>query len=112
MSTVIEQVKKLPESPGVYFFIGERGEILYIGKATSLRDRTASYFRRDLIDTRGPLIVQMIPLIRKVEHRSTDSTLEALLLEADLIKKFKPPYNTRDKDDKSYNCVVITQEKY
>ncbi len=112
MSTVAEQIKKLPENPGVYFFLGEKGEILYIGKATSLRDRTASYFRGDLMESRGPLIVQMIPLILKIEHRETDSVLEALLLEADLIRKFKPPYNTRDKDDKSYNCVIITKEDF
>ncbi len=112
MSILLNQIKKLPEEPGVYFFIGEAGVILYIGKATSLRDRVASYFRGDLLTARGQLIVDMIPLTKKIEFRKTDSVLEALLLEADLIKKFKPPHNTRDKDDKSYNCVVITDEDF
>ncbi len=112
MSTIEEQLKKLPDTPGVYFFHGKNDEILYIGKATSLRDRVASYFRNDLDGARGPLVVQMIPLIKKIEWKQTDSVLEALLLETDLIKKFKPKHNTREKDDKSYNCVVITEENF
>lgn len=112
MSTMKVQRKKLPDAPGVYFFLGKNSEILYIGKATSLKDRVASYFGRDLASARGPLVVQMISQIKRIDWKQTDSMLEALFLEADLIKKFKPKHNTRDKDDKSYNCVVVTDEDY
>jgi len=101
-------VGKLPDSPGVYFFIGPKRNVLYVGKATSLRDRVRSYFSLDLIRTRGAHIVAMVEQAKRVEYRATDSVLEALILEAKLIKNFKPPYNTRDKDDKSFNYLVIT----
>lgn len=101
---------KLPSKPGVYFF--QKGKnILYIGKATSLRDRTKSYFNKDLINTRGPLISDMIFKSDKIKWEVTDSVLEALILEANLIKKHQPYYNTREKDDKSFLSVVITKEK-
>jgi len=101
---------KLPESPGVYFF--KKGKnILYIGKATSLRDRTKSYFSKDLIATRGPMILDMVVQADKVDWQETDSVLEALILEAELIKKHQPKYNVKEKDDKSWNYVCITKEK-
>ncbi len=99
----------LPDVPGVYFFrLG--GEILYIGKATSLRDRTRSYFAKDLIETRGPHIVDMVFKADTVTFEETDSVLEALILEANLIKQHQPYYNTCEKDDKSWNYVCITKE--
>jgi len=101
-------VKKLPDMPGVYFFVGTQRKILYIGKATSLRDRVRSYFASDLVRTRGAHMVKMVDEAVRVDFRETDSVLEALILEAKLIKEFKPPYNTRDKDDKSFNYLVIT----
>lgn len=120
---------KLPDTPGVYFFLGRSPEgelgrlddpksakadraskILYIGKATSLRDRTKSYFAKDLIATRGPLIVDMVFKADQVTFEQTDSVLEALILEANLIKKHQPYYNTKEKDDKSWNYVCITDE--
>lgn len=101
----------LPDEPGVYLF--KKGkEILYIGKATSLKDRTKSYFTPDVIHTRGALIVDMVFHAEHIEYIQTDSVLEALLLEANLIKKHQPYYNTREKDDKSSNFVVITKEDY
>jgi excinuclease ABC subunit C len=121
---------KIPDKPGVYFFKktspqpspGRRGspfpfqgkardEVLYIGKATSLRDRTKSYFSKDLIQTRGPLIIDMVFKANKLEWQETDSVLEAIILEANLIKKHQPYYNTKEKDDKSFNYVCITKEK-
>ncbi len=102
---------KLPKTPGVYFFKKGR-HILYIGKATSLRDRVRSYFGKDLIDTRGPFLVGMVFNADRVSFKTTDSVLEALLLEVDLIKKHQPHYNTAEKDDKSHNCVVITAEEF
>ena len=104
--------KKLPDSPGVYFFLGARRKILYIGRATSLRNRVRSYFAGDILTKRSPWIAKMLPLIRSIDYRKTDSVLEAILLEADLIKKFQPPYNTDMKDDTSFNCVVITKEAF
>lgn len=105
-------MKKLPDSPGVYFFLGGKKEILYIGKATSLKDRVKSYFSRDLHEARGPVIVKMVDEAVDVDYRETDSVLEALILEASLIKTHAPKYNAREKDDKSYNYLVITKEDY
>lgn len=102
----------LPEHPGVYFFLGAQKEILYIGKAGSLKDRVRSYFSTDLIHTRGKLIVQMVEEAVSIDYRETDSVLEALMLEVSLIKTYKPKYNTREKDDKSFNFIVITNEEY
>ncbi len=103
---------KLPDEPGVYFFLGKNKKLLYIGKATSLRDRVRSYFAKDLMDTRGPLLVEMLERATSIDYRQTDSVLEALLLEASLIRTHKPDYNTDLKDDKSFNHVVITKEDY
>jgi excinuclease ABC subunit C len=101
----------LPDSAGVYMFKKGR-QVLYVGKATSLRDRVRSYFGPDLIATRGPLLVDMVFQADKVKCLKTDSVLEALILEADLIKKFQPKYNTKEKSDKSFNCVAITDEDF
>ena len=101
----------LPDSPGVY--IWKQGEnILYIGKATSLKDRTRSYFSSDLIHTRGSRLVDMVTLSDSISYEETDSVLEALILEAKYIKRYKPKYNTKEKDDKSFNHVVITDEEW
>lgn len=106
------QKKKLPSAPGVYFFLGSRKEVLYIGKATSLKDRVKSYFAKDLSETRGAQIVRMVEEAKSIDYRESDSVLEALILEANLIKTYKPKYNTLLKDDKSYNYVVITKEEW
>ncbi len=103
---------KLPDEPGVYFFVSAKGKILYIGKATSLKDRVKSYFSNDLIATRGPRIVDMVTLAARIKFEKTDSVLEALILEANLIKKHQPPYNVDQKDNKSWNYVVITNEVF
>ncbi len=103
---------KLPDTPGVYFFLGVRKEILYIGKATSLRNRVRSYFVDDITEKRSPLIMQMVALAKTVEHTATDSVLEALILETNLIRSHKPKYNTKSKDDKSYNHLIITNEEW
>ena len=102
----------LPELPGVYFFLDAEGSILYIGKATSLRDRVRSYFSQDIMETRGPKISLMLERARVIAYRVTDSVLEALLLESQLIKEYQPTYNTDEKDDKSFNHVVVTDEEF
>ena len=112
MSIILKkQTKNLPNKSGVYLF--KKGkEILYIGKATSLKDRVRSYFSADLANTRGQFIVDMIGKAEKVDYLKTDSVLEALILESNLIKKYQPKYNTKEKDDRSYNHVVITKEDF
>ncbi len=107
-----EKLKKIKISnqPGVYFFRDNKN-ILYIGKATSLGSRIRSYFSKDLISARGPIIADMIFKADSVSWHETDSVLEALILEANLIKKHQPYYNTKEKDDKSFNFVAITKEK-
>lgn len=101
----------LPDAAGVYYF-KKKKEILYVGKATSLKDRVKSYFSKDIFLTRGPKIVKMLGEIDSIDFRETDSVLEALILEANEIKRLQPIANSRDKDDKSYNYVVITKEDF
>jgi len=86
--------------------------ILYIGKAASLKDRVKSYFSGDILRLRGLHIANMVTLAHSIKWIETDSALEALLLENRLIKKWKPRYNTKEKDDKSFNYVVITNEAF
>lgn len=106
-----KNISKLPDTPGVYQF--KRGrEILYIGKATSLRDRVRSYFNKDIVNTRSPLVSKMLQDFTSIEHVKTDSVLEALVLEAHLIKKYQPPANIKEKDNKSFNFVIITKEDF
>lgn len=103
---------KLPQNPGIYFFKDIEGKILYIGRATSLHDRVYSYFSNDLIQTRGPLLVDMVTKATIVEYSQTDSVLEAIILESNEIKKHQPYFNTKEKDNKSYNLVVISDEEF
>jgi excinuclease ABC subunit C len=105
----------IPDVPGVYFFVRkeeEKEEIIYIGKATSLHDRVRSYFTSGLEAGRGSRITQMVALANVLRFQTTDSVLEALILESNLIKKYQPQYNAREKDQKSYYCVVITKEEF
>jgi excinuclease ABC subunit C len=106
------KITKLPTEPGVYFFLGPKNKILYIGKATNLKSRVGSYLTQNLVDKRSPLIAKMISEAKNIKIEKTDSVLEALLLESKLIKKFSPPYNSADKDQKSFNFVIITDEKF
>lgn len=102
---------KLPDEPGIYQF--KKGKkILYVGKAASLRDRVRSYFAKDLAETRAPAIAQMVLEADSVAFVRTDSVLEALILEANLIKSEMPPYNVASKDNKSFNYVVVTKERF
>lgn len=104
--------KKLPDTPGVYFFLGRNKEVLYIGKATSLKNRVRSYFAPDLKEKRSSLIEKMVLEAKTVDVTVTDSVLEAMILETNLIRTHKPGYNTLSKDDKSYNHLVITDEEW
>ncbi len=105
---------KLPDCPGVYLFTQGKGrakKILYVGKATSLRDRVRSYFDIELIATRGPRIVDMVTKADGLLHEPTPTVLEALVREAALIRKHLPPANSMGKDDKTFLYAVITDEE-
>jgi excinuclease ABC subunit C len=102
----------LPETPGIYMFRDNVKKILYIGKATSLKDRVKSYFSKDLAAGRGEGIVSMIELADSVTYEQTDSVLEALILEANLIKRHQPPYNVAEKGNTSFNYLIVTREDF
>ncbi len=101
-----EELKKLPNKPGVYIMRDDRDVILYVGKAINLHNRVRSYFRENI--GRGPMIDKMVGLIARFEYIVTDSELEALVLENNLIKEHSPKYNTLLKDDKTYPYIKVT----
>lgn len=106
MFDIQEELKKLPASPGVYLMHDKKDEIIYVGKAVSLKNRVRQYFRESTKKT--PKIQKMISLIERFEYIVTDSELEALILECNLIKEYRPKYNTMLKDDKSYPYIKLT----
>lgn len=101
-----EELKKLPKEPGVYIMRDDKDVILYVGKAINLHNRVRSYFRENI--GRGPAIDKMVTLIARFEYIVTDSELEALVLENNLIKEYSPKYNTLLKDDKTYPYIKVT----
>ena len=106
-----EELKKLPSSPGVYIMHDKKDEIIYVGKAVALKNRVRQYFQssRD----KSPKILQMVSKIASFEYIVTDSELEALVLENNLIKEHRPRYNTMLKDDKTYPYIKVTvKENY
>ncbi len=111
-SEIKNQISKLPTVAGVYFFLDKKGKILYIGKATNLRTRVRSYLDQSISEKRSPWIAKMVGEAQSIKIQKTDSVLEALILEATLIKKFEPQYNTAEKDQRSWNWVVITEEEF
>jgi excinuclease ABC subunit C len=105
---LISKIKKFPDTPGVYIMRDSRRRPLYIGKASSLRRRVISYFQRPQ-ETR---IEQMLAQVSNIDLQKTDSVIEALFLENDLIKKYQPKYNVRLKDDKTFLGIFITKEDW
>ncbi len=108
MANIKEKIKKFPKTPGVYLMKDAAGKIIYIGKATSLRDRVKSYFDRPH-DRR---LENLVAEIAKIDFQKTPTVIEALILEANLIKKYLPKYNIKEKDDRSFLYVVFTREKF
>jgi excinuclease ABC subunit C len=104
----IRKLSRLPDSPGVYLMKNSRGKILYIGKAGNLKRRVNSYFNR----TNEFRIDRLVKEISRIDYQKTETAIEALIKESQLIKKHQPPYNVIDKDDKSFLYVVITNEKF
>jgi len=103
---VSDELKKLPEKPGVYLMRDSKDNIMYVGKAVNLKNRVRSYFRANI--GRGPWIDRMVSLIARFEYIVTDSELEALVLENNLIKEHRPKYNTMLVDDKTYPYIKVT----
>ncbi len=106
MFNVEEELKKLPKKPGVYLMHDQADTIIYVGKAINLHNRVRSYFREKV--GRGPWIDKMISQIARFEYIVTDSELEALVLENNLIKEYNPKYNTLLKDGKTYPYIKVT----
>lgn len=101
----------LPENPGIYRF-QKGGKILYIGKATVLKDRVRSYFNARLEEARSTAIAAMVQEADTITWEEADSVLEAMILEANLIKKHAPPFNILDKNNRSFNYLVVTDEEF
>ena len=105
-----QKIKEMPDSPGVYIMKGERGEVIYVGKAKRLSHRVRSYFQRSSLDIKTGRLVSRV---RDIDYIVTGSEVEALALECNLIKEHKPRYNIRLKDDKKYPYLKLTvKEKY
>src|SRR5580704_162227 len=109
-ASLLEKLKLLPNQPGCYLHKGEKGEVLYVGKALSLRSRVRSYFQES--SKHGPRIARLVSKVRDIEWIVVDSEVEALVLECNLIKEHRPPYNVRLRDDKSYPYITITKEAF
>ena len=105
-----EKLKGLPAQPGCYIYRDQKGEVLYVGKAVSLKNRVRSYFHKST--NHSIRIARMVSKICDLEWIVVDSELEALVLECSLIKQHRPPYNVRLRDDKSYPYIIITKENY
>lgn len=111
MFDIQEEIKKLPEKPGVYLMKDNEGTIIYVGKAISLKKRVMQYFRQS--KNHAPKVLAMVKNIVEFEYIITDNEVEALILESNLIKKHKPKYNILLRDDKNYPYIkVTTKEKF
>jgi len=108
--TVEERLKSLPTQPGCYIYKDEHGSVLYVGKAISLRNRVRSYFQASA--KHGPRIARLVSKIRDIEWIVVDTEIEALVLECNLIKQHRPPFNVRMRDDKTYPYITITKEDF
>lgn len=105
------QLQTVPKSPGVYFFKNKTGSIIYIGKAGNLKSRVSQYFQNNLRINQPDKLI-MVNKIVLIEWQETDSEIEALILEAHLIKKHKPQYNIALRDGKNYGFIAVTKEEY
>jgi excinuclease ABC subunit C len=106
---ILEHLKHAPSRPGVYRMIDQRGDVLYVGKAKNIKKRVAAYARPTGLDTR---IERMVAATRKLEFVVTRTETEALLLEANLIKRLRPRFNVTLRDDKSFPYIVITSDHW
>jgi excinuclease ABC subunit C len=107
---VTQKLTKLPGKPGCYIYRDAKGEVLYVGKALVLKNRVRSYFQEST--RHGLRIARMVSRVADIEWIVVDTEVEALVLECNLIKQYRPPFNVRLRDDKSYPYIKITNEKY
>jgi len=110
LKTIHEQIQGFPNGPGLYFMKGPKDEVLYIGKAKNLRSRVASYFQpaSDIMESRGPKIVEMLNKVATIDYIETETEVDAMLKEARLIKDIQPAYNSDLLDDKTFPYLEIT----
>src|SRR5690554_5605945 len=106
MFNINEQLKKLPENPGIYLMKDSKNDIIYVGKSKNLKKRVSQYFRSG--KNHPPKVRAMVKAIEEFEYIITDNEVEALILEANLIKKYKPRYNVLLRDDKNYPYIKVT----
>lgn len=110
MFNIDEELKKLPDEPGVYIMKDAKGEIIYVGKAVNLKNRVRQYFQASR--NKSPKVNAMVKHIQEFEYIIVDNEVEALILEANLIKKHRPKYNILLRDDKTYPYIKVTNERY
>lgn len=108
MPKLSDRARKFPDSPGIYVFSGRGNKILYVGRSVSLKKRILSYFKKDL-DLR---LKEMVSKAKDVNFKKTDTLLEAIVLEANFIKKYWPKYNIKDRDNRSFVYIAISREEY
>src|SRR3989344_3553466 len=108
-SISITDLHKLPTNPGIYIFRNSKNKVLYVGKAVNLQSRVKSYFANK--DSLTPKTKALVEKIIKIDHIKVENEIEALLLEAELIKRFHPTYNINLKDDKFYKFIKIEKDK-
>ena len=104
-----DKLKSIPKNPGVYFFKDKRNEIIYIGKAKSLRNRISSYFNKSNNDTKSKV---MVSHAYDIDYLIVSDEVQAIITEANMIKEYKPRYNIVLKDDKTFPYIIITNEPY
>jgi len=109
METIKAQVKKVPETPGVYLMKDKWGNVIYVGKAKRLKQRVSSYFRA--LNSHAPKVRSMVAVVEEFEYILTDSEMEALILEQTLIKQYKPKFNILLRDDKQYPYIKVTVDE-
>ncbi|MCF6276678.1 MAG: GIY-YIG nuclease family protein [Candidatus Magasanikbacteria bacterium] len=109
MQNIKKKIQNLPDKPGIYLFYCVKKQLIYVGKATSLKSRVRSYFAGQR--TSRP-IEELIHEVKNIKYKQTDSVLEAVILEAIYIKKYEPKYNVKGKDDKSWNYIIFTKDEF
>jgi excinuclease ABC subunit C len=102
------RLKNIPRKPGIYFWLDKKKTILYVGRATNLKSRLSQYFQKNI----EPRIAEMVDSASNIKYETTETLLEAIILEAKNIKKYWPKYNVRDRDDRSFIYIVIPKREY
>lgn len=108
MNKLKETIKNIPAKPGIYFWLDNKGKVLYVGRATSLKNRLSQYFLTN-VDSR---IKEMVSLAKKIKTIETNTLLEAIILEAKYIKKYWPKYNIKDRDDRSFIYIIMPKKEF